>query len=475
MNIPFWSELWQARSLPLLIAHVLIAGTVSAHVLLTKRDVGAAIGWIGLGWLSPFLGGGLYYMFGINRVRRRGARLGRRVAPKPPDPFVPIGSQDGHLAPLEQAAHHISRRPAMAGNSVEILHNGDEAYPRMVEAIEAARTSVALCSYILRDDVAGGPILEALARAHARGLAVRVLMDGIGSGYFSSPAYRRLQRDGVPSARFMHSTKPWSMPFLNLRTHKKLLVTDGRLAFTGGLNIGAENLLASKPKHPVRDMHFFVTGPVVAQLMDAFAQDWQFATDEALSGDAWFPELAPTGDCTARVVTSGPDREVERIEYLVLMAVTCARRSVRVMTPYFLPDDRIVTALCLAAMRGVRVDIVIPRRSNHRLVDFATRANVGPLLQAGCHIWRGPPPFEHSKLMVVDETWTLVGSANWDMRSFRLNFEMNLELTQDALAQALTRHIDERTGDRLTAAELARRPLPVRLMDAAVRLMLPYL
>jgi cardiolipin synthase len=145
------------------------------------------------------------------------------------------------------------------------------------------------------------------------------------------------------------------------------------------------------------------------------------------------------------------------------------------MTPYFLPEERIVTALALAAMRGVEVDIVIPRQSNQPLVDRATRANVGPLLQAGCRIWRGPPPFEHSKLMVVDDNWALIGSANWDMRSFRLNFEMNVEVTHDALAKTLATHIEARFGDRLTAAELARRPLPTRLLDAAIRLLLPYL
>lgn len=471
-----WSALWDARAVPLLALHLLIAGAVSVHVLLTKRDIGASVGWIGLAWLSPFFGGGLYYLLGINRVHRRGRRLRDRVPPsQAPAQDVGASRRDSPLAALERAAHQISRRPATTGNQFELLHNGDEAYPCMLAAIDAARTSVALSSYILRDDAAGGPFLDALIRAAVRGVTTRVLVDGIGSGYFVSPAFRRLRRHGVPVARFMHSPKPWKMPFLNLRTHKKLLVVDGRLGFAGGLNISAENLLARHPRTPVRDLHFSVAGPVVAQLMDAFARDWAFATDETLDGDTWFPELAEAGPCIARVVTSGPDREVERIEYLALMAVTCAQRTVQVMTPYFLPEERILTALALAAMRGVEVDIVIPARSNQVLVDLATPANIVPLLHAGCRIWRNPPPFEHSKLMVVDGAWLLVGSANWDMRSFRLNFELDLEITHAGLAATLADYIRTRYRDRITAAELAGRSLPIRLRDAAMRLLLPYL
>jgi cardiolipin synthase len=461
----------------LLLLHTAIAVSVSLHVLLTKRDVGAAIGWIGLGWLSPFIGGGLYFLLGINRVHRRARRLRESVphqATSDPRASAP-SPEDDWLVPLERAAHRIARRPALAGNTVEPLHNGDEAYPRMLAAIDGARRSVGLCSYILRDDAAGRPFLDALIRAHGRGVAVRVLVDGIGSGYFRSPAYQYLRQHGIAAARFLHSRKPWQMAFLNLRTHKKLLIVDGHTAFAGGLNIGAENLVASHPRHPVHDMHFAIGGPVVTQLAEAFAQDWAFTTNEVLGGEDWFPNPTDAGSCTARVVTSGPDRELERIEMLALMAVTCARRTVRIMTPYFLPDERIVTALALAALRGVKIDVIVPERSNKRYVDWASRANIEPLLQAGCRIWRNPPPFEHSKLMVVDSLWTLIGSANWDTRSFRLNFELDLEVTHAPLAQTLEDHMLSKRSSRITLADLSRRSLPARLRDAALRLMLPYL
>ncbi len=453
---------------------LLVAALVTMHVLLHKRDVGASIGWIGLAWLSPIIGGFIYFLLGINRVRRR-ARVLRSDGEDTPGRPPPPSGRDDHLAPLELAADRITRRPATSGNTVHRLSNGDAVYPVMLQAIAGARTSLALSTYILRDDAAGRPFIDALIAAQRRGVAVRVMIDGVGSGYFFSPSYRRLRRNRVPAARFMHSMWPWRMPFLNLRTHKKVLLVDGRLGFAGGINIGAENLLASRPRHPVRDTHFRFEGPVVAQLAEAFTRDWAFITGEELEGEAWFPPLREVGAAAARVITSGPDQDLEKIEYVTLSAISCARQSIRLMTPYFLPEERLVTALALAAMRGVEVDIVVPARSNHRLVDWAMRAHVHPLLEEGCRIWRNPPPFEHSKLMVVDGTWCLIGSANWDMRSFRLNFELDVEVYHDALAGQLEATMRAAMRDPLTIGELDRRVLPVRLRDAALRLMLPYL
>ena len=246
----------------------------------------------------------------------------------------------------------------------------------------------------------------------------------------------------------MHSPLPWRMPFLNLRTHKKILVVDGRVGFTGGMNIGGENVLASRPRDPVRDTHFHLRGPVVGQLTEAFARDWSFVTNEDLEGEEWFPAIDGDGPANARVITSGPDADIQKIEFMVLEAIACAHRSVRIKTPYFLPDERLVTALALAAVRGVAIDIVLPARSNHIDMDWALRANVRPLLQRGCRIWLNPPPFDHSKLMVVDGEWSLIGSANWDARSFRLNFELNVELYDPALAAVLAATIDAGKGRR---------------------------
>lgn len=462
-------------AIALTLLHVALSALVTAHALLRKRDVGSAIGWIGLAWLSPFLGSAVYGLFGVNRVRRRARSLGRpdSAAAEAGTPR-PHAAGDSLLAALDRSGQRLTRRPAAPGNAVWLLRNGDEAYPRMLAAIEAAGTRIGLSSYIFRDDAAGAPVIDALIRAKARGVDVRVVIDGIGGGYFRSPAHRRLRRAGVPAARFMHAPLPWDMPWLNLRSHKKILVVDDRIGFTGGLNIGAENLVRGDPPDPVRDTHLEFRGPVVRQLAEAFDADWCFAS----GGEAWRFDAPPPpgpGDAAARVITSGPDRDIEKIEATMLQAVACARHSVLVMTPYFLPDERLVSALALAAMRGVAVDLVVPERSNHRPVDWAMRAHVGPLLQAGCRIWLNPPPFDHSKLMVVDGAWSLVGSANWDMRSLRLNFELDVEIYDAATAAAITALVAPGRGRRLTTEALARRPLPARLRDAAMRLALPYI
>ena len=327
---------------------------------------------------------------------------------------------DDHLAQLERAGYRITHRPVEKGNSITILRNGDQAYPVMVAAIESAQRSVVLSSYIFREDAAGTRFIEALVGAAKRGVEVRVLIDGIGGGYFTSSTYGVLRRARVPVARFMHSSVPWRMPFLNLRSHKKILGIDGKVAFAGGLNIGGENVLQDRPAHPVIDTHFHFEGPVVAQLIDVFANDWAFTTGEQLAGERWFPEVAPHvgGNSVARAVTSGPDQDLEKIEFVILEALSCARSAVRVMTPYFLPDERIITALALAAYRGVSVDVVLPEHSNHPTLDWGSRAQIGPLLAAGCRVWTHPAPFDHSKLMTVDGVWSLVGSSNWDVRSF---------------------------------------------------------
>ena len=454
----------------------LIAIAMTTHVLLTKGEVKAAAGWVGLAWFSPFLGGLAYLLFGINRVQRRARRIrgdavpvrGERRTPGPP-------GQDDHLEPLRRGVEFITGRQTESGCSFEIFHDGDGAYPAMLAAIEGARRSVGLSSYIMRDDRAGKLFVAALQAAHARGAQVRVVVDGIGSGWILSPVFWHLRRASVPVERFMHSALPWKMPFLNLRTHKKLLVVDGALAFTGGLNIAAQNVLADRPANPVQDTHFQVRGPVVRQLVEAFASDWAFLTGESLEGEAWFPTLDAAGDAVARVVTAGPDEDLEKVEFSAMQAIACARRSIRVLTPYFLPDQPVMTALSLAAMRGVAVDVVVPERSDNRMVEWAMRAHVGPLLHDGVRMWRSPPPFRHSKVLVVDGEWSLVGSSNWDTRSFRLNFELCVEVYDRALAEQLEALMLRCRGRPFDAAGLAARNLACRLRDSAVRLLLPYL
>lgn len=473
-----WHHLVIVREDVTLAIGLVIAVGVTIHILLRKRDVASSVGWIGLVWFAPIPGAITYSLLGVNRVKRRARKLrmhDRNSSNKSRQPMP----KHRNLAALGNGVGRMTARPLMAGTTVQVYENGDEAYPAMLAAIAAAQVSVGLSSYIFRDDNWGKRFAEALAEAKTRGVAVRVLIDGIGGGWLWSPVYHRLVEKNVVAARFMHSLQPWRMPFLNLRSHKKILVVDGVVGFTGGMNIAAENVMASHPTNPVQDVHFRIEGSVVAQLVEAFARDWAFVAEEDLEGDSWWPKItpdpSPSQGTLARVIDSGPDEDLEKIEFAIFQAVACARSTITVMTPYFLPDERLITALSLAAMRGVTVDIMMPEKGDHILVEWAARANIGPLLSDGVRIWLSTSPFHHTKIMVVDDEWCLIGSCNWDIRSFRLNFELCVEVYDSNLAAMLMTLIKRARGSALTQAMLDARSLPVCIRDAAARLLLPYL
>jgi cardiolipin synthase len=454
-----------------ILVHVCVAGLVTVHTLLRKRDVPAAIGWIGMAWLAPAIGAIMYFGFGINRVKRRARRLmGADLLPAYEGRHALANDP---LADLEIAIGAVTRRKSVPGLVLSRLVCGDAAYPEMIAAIEQARDNVRLATYIFRLDEVGEKFIFALAAARRRGVKVNVLVDGFGGGFLFSPAYRRLRREGIEAALFLHSFLPWKMAFLNLRLHKKILTVDGSVAFVGGLNIGAENVLASRPRSPVSDHHFKLAGPIVSEIEREFDEDWQFATGQQLSRSSGVAGPQQAG--LARTISSGPDQETDHLVLVLLSAINAARRSIRIATPYFLPDEQLITALRLAALRGATVDIVLPANNNHPFVAWAARAHVRPLIESGCRIWFSPPPFDHSKLMTIDGGWSLIGSANWDARSLRLNFELTVELRDPALAADLEQAIDARRAHRLTLSELDSRHIAIKLRDAASRLAMPYI
>jgi cardiolipin synthase len=389
-----------------------------------------------------------------------------------------IGHENAPLRSLATLVGEVTDRPLVDGNAIEPLTGGDEAYPRMLEAIDRARRSIGLASYIFDNDPTGRIFADALERAVARGVEVRVLIDGIGSSYTIPSIVGVLARKGVRVERFLPTTVPFYFPYANLRNHRKIMVVDGAVGFTGGLNIRDGCWLAHEPRHPVRDTHFELRGPIVAQLLEVFTEDWAFAAEETLAGPAWEPDLAVAGTALARGIRFGPDDpDIGRIKLVLVGALAAAQKSVRIMTPYFLPDDAVCQALDVAAMRGVRVDIVLPEENNLALVGWASTALLWQVLGKGCNVWMAPPPFEHSKLMTVDASWALFGSGNWDDRSMRLNFEFNVETYDRDLAARLDRRIADviaRSRPK-TLAEVDGRSLPVRLRDGIARLFSPYL
>src|SRR5690606_9731762 len=350
-------------------------------------------------------------------------------------------------------------------------------FPPMLQAIATAKLSIALSTYIFDNDAVGTQFADALADAHRRGVEVRVIIDAVGQHYSWHSMVRRLRSAGISTAAFMPILVPGNMSALNLRNHRKLLVIDGRDAFTGGMNIRAGNVLKIPNRHPIRDLQFRARGPVVAQLARVFANDWAFATRETLSGEAWFPPLSASGSVVARAIPDGPDEHFEVLKLIMLGALAQARHSVRIATPYFLPDASLVSGLNTAALRGVAVDILLPEKNNLKLVQWASHAMYWQVLARGCRIWHSPPPFDHSKLMLVDDEWVLIGSTNWDARSLRLNFEMNLECYSREFGSRMKEWFERRleVSRQVTKADVDGRSLPSRLRDGLARLLSPYL
>jgi cardiolipin synthase A/B len=462
---------------------LLAAVLASCHALLCKRDSRAATLWIGIVWLMPVLGPALYLVFGVNRIRRRAIKLGLHQTfsrPIPDDLGEPQHDGAEHLKMLARVVGHVVERPLTPGNKISPLINGDEAFPAMLTAIESAKKSISLVSYIFDNDPTGSQFIDALRRAvEERGVEVRVLVDAAGTRYSFPPITWKLRHAKIPFAKFLPSSllQPWRVATINLRNHRKVLVVDGQTAFTGGMNIRHGNVLASQPKTPVQDLHFRVEGPVVTRLQEAFVNDWAFTTGEILDGQNWFPELKESGNIIARVITDGPDVDFDKLRWTLLAALAEAQTSAQILTPYFLPDNALVTALNLAALRGVRVDIIMPTKNNLPFVHWASRSMWWQVLERGCHVWLTPPPFDHSKLMIVDGHWVLLGSANWDARSLRLNFEMNVECYRREFADEMERVIAKKMigAHEVSLAEVDARPLRVKLLDAITRLFSPYL
>ncbi|MEX2152942.1 MAG: cardiolipin synthase [Gemmatimonadaceae bacterium] len=453
------------------------------HVVLRKRDVRAAISWVGLIWLVPGVGVLLYALLGLNRIRRQGMELQRerrRIVSGWTESEAPawLAPQlQARLTGLARLTEALSGRPLLGGNRMEPLIDGDQAYPAMLAAIDGAKQSIALCSYIFAGDRVGQRFVEALARAVKRGVDVRVLIDDVGARYTFPPVHWALRRAGVRVARFLPIVSRSGLAFFNLRTHRKALIVDGDLAFAGGMNIQASNVLADSPRHAVRDVHFRIQGPVVLQLQDAFAEDWAFVTRELLDGPRWYAPPAQRGPIAARVITDGPDRDFEIVRNVVIGALASARESVRIVTPYFLPDAPMLAGLAVAALRGVRVDIVLPSRGNIALAQWASTALLWQVLKPGCRVYLSPPPFDHTKLFVIDRSWALVGTSNWDPRSLRLNFELNVECHDAAFAGLLDSLVEQRiaASQPLTLMDADGRPFLTRVRDGLARLLSPYL
>ena len=480
--------------------HVALFGLVMAHALRHRRRADSTLLWLFVTWSLPVIGALLYAAFGVDRVPRERWQRGvqRRVRmdgarDAATDDVLPEAywRSMGRAAatPADEWTRELDRPlaamlenyPLLGGNRITPLLTGDEAFPKMLDAIREARHHVHLQSFIIGHDEVGREFMEAVAAKARAGVRVRVLYDRFGSSHaLWGGLFRKYRKTpNLAIAGWTQSNLFRKQLHFNLRNHRKALIVDGRIGFMGGVNLNEYS--RSRPGQPaIQDYHFRLLGPVVQELQYSFLRDWHVMTEEdpeRLLSAEHFRRLKEEGPALARVVNSGPSSDLRVAVDVFFNAVNEAREQVFILTPYFLPSEDLLRALRLAALRGVRVQLVVPEKSNHWYTTWAGRATYEDLLESGVRIFERPRPFMHAKAMVVDDRMGIVGSANWDFRSLYSNYETLLTAYDRDFAATLKRLMNEdlNVSREVEWPAFKNRPVHHRYLENACGLLAPLL
>lgn len=470
-----WSQLldFQHLEVALVAGWALYVVGLGMWIVLQKREPAATLAWlIGLAAL-PYLGFLVYYVFGPQKIDRQRLRRNRSRRALPALPAAIAASDEAvEMARMVTATTGL---PPTSATAAAVLVDGAAKYRALLEAVAGARDHIHLEYYIFEPDRTGAALRDALVAKAREGVRVRLLLDAVGSSAVRRSFLQPLLDAGGEVAWFhpMRLRWFWKRPWVNLRNHRKLVVIDDRIGFTGGINISDE-----QDEHlcgtAYRDLHIRLEGRVVRELQLVFVEDWAYATGTAplpLSG--FDPGRGPIA---TQVVTSGPDSSWEAIHRAHVGAIHAARRRVWLMTPYFVPGEAAMMALTSAALGGLDVRLMVPRMSDSRLVTYAARSYYDRLLAAGVAIHEYGPRLLHSKVLVCDEDLAIIGSANFDHRSFRLNFELSLLVRDPALVATLARVVEhDCDACQPVCADRARPLWRARLPEGLARLVSPLL
>lgn len=441
------------------------------HVLLNKRNPLSALSWLWALLLFPILGPLCYLVFGTEHMQRKRLQRRRRPIAKEDGPAL-AAPDSAALPPFAQRLLRLAGREFSNGNGLALIPKAEMLYDDLQTAIDAAAQHIHLEFFIWNDDEIGRRLTAALTRAAARGVEVRLLLDAVGCLTLSMSAFHDLRAAGGKMSWFSTANPFRQRWFLHLRNHRKLAVCDGTVAFVGGMNVGGEYV-------EWRDLHARVDGPAVTELQGAFADDWFFATGERLTAERYYPRVGPGGETSALVLAAGPDQEfsANAIRVTLLALIGSAQRRLWISTPYLVPDPAITAALQICARSGVDTRIILPRHPDSFYIGHVARSFYEDLLLAGVRIYEYLPGMLHTKAMVLDDEWGMIGSANLDIRSLKLNFELNVlthgRRTNSALAAII--RADFKNSERIDAAAFAKRSVYRRLSEGALRLLAPVL
>jgi cardiolipin synthase len=471
------SEYWPHLAAVFSVLNIALIVVFLPWVLLSKKDATATVAWCLLVLFVPLLGAFLFWGFGYNyllhRVRRqRGEQSGRsKQFPHPNGPPA-RGEYD-----LGELAERVNAYPLRRGNALMVFHETELAYNALLDAIAAARHYVHLEYFIFRSDATGCRLLDLLAHKAKEGVEVRLLYDAMGSLHLKGRSLRPLLGSGGQAAAFLPLNPLHSLIRVNLRNHRKITIVDGRIGFTGGMNIGDDYL----GKDPVlgywRDSFVRLEGPAVADLQRVFSADWEFTCGETLAEEKYAPPQPEAGPRSVQIADSGPDQEVNTIREIYFLAIISARRRLWISSPYLVPDNGLFDALRASRYRGVDVRILTLLRPDHYISYYAGLYYAADLLSYGVKIYLYRKGMMHAKMMMVDGRWGMIGSANLDNRSLHLNFEIGCIL-HDAeqvaeLETAYQRDLDDAVP--LDQKTLEARSLTSRALENACRLFTPAL
>lgn len=425
------------------------------NILRNRREPRGMLAWALALIFIPFVGLMLYMLIGpvpIQRKMRRRHKRRRMIAGPLAEQTAVLAKEhnaralegfDETTRALMRLASELSDAVVTSGNSLIVHHDAERAFLNLALGIEAAEHHVHLEYYIFADDDTGRAMRDLLMAKARQGVEVRLLLDAVGCWRLPRRFVRELESAGVEVAFFL----PWGLTTrrlqLNCRNHRKLTVVDGKRVFSGSKNIADEYLGRKKKLGPWRDTYMQLEGPSVTQFQEVFVEDWHFATKKKLTSDLYFPDPRRVGEHVMQVVRSGPDGRADVMHQLLNAAVSDADKSISIVTPYFVPDRAMMLALTAAAYRGLSVKLLLPSISDSWLVLWAGRTFYDDLLEAGVEIYEYGKGMVHSKVVVVDQRWAMVGSANMDVRSFQLNFELTCMIYNKDIAEYLHTDCDQ--------------------------------